>query len=161
MGDGKFSRTREKVRDGTDEEAHRSSSLYPHRGVETSPDMNFSAAIDRTGKPCYNEGAFLIEEKHMAKKKGAGGKPQAYDRNPLLSRADRRKEEIKKQGTVNMKVKIIPEKRFLAGEFYTGDILDDKIYEVIKISEHGMYNIVDESGDWYSYPPQMFEIVEE
>lgn len=60
-----------------------------------------------------------------------------------------------------MKVKIIPEKRFLAGEFYTGDILDDKIYEVIKISEHGMYNIVDESGDWYSYPPQMFEVVEE
>lgn len=54
--------------------------LYiPIGGWRHPPTRIFSAAIDRTGKPCYNEGAFLIEEKHMAKKKGAGGKLQPYD----------------------------------------------------------------------------------
>lgn len=60
-----------------------------------------------------------------------------------------------------MKVKVIPEKRIIAGEFYTGDILDDKIYTVVKISKNGFYNIIDESGEEYSYFPDMFEIVEE
>lgn len=59
-----------------------------------------------------------------------------------------------------MKVKIIPEKRYLAGEFYTGDISDDKIYEVVSI-ERGCYRIVDESGEDYLYFSEMFEIVEE
>lgn len=60
-----------------------------------------------------------------------------------------------------MKVKIIPEKRYLSGEFYTGDLLDDKVYEIDSISKNGLYNIVDESGEEYSYIPEMFEIVEE
>lgn len=59
-----------------------------------------------------------------------------------------------------MKVKIIPEKRYLAGEFYTGDILDGKVYDVLSV-EKGCYRIVDESGDDYLYFAEMFEIVEE
>lgn len=60
-----------------------------------------------------------------------------------------------------MKVKIIPEKRYMSGELYTGDLLDGKTYEVVNISQNGLYNIVDESGEEYSYIPEMFEIVEE
>ena len=60
-----------------------------------------------------------------------------------------------------MKVKIIPNKRYISGEFYTGDILDGKVYEVVKVSKNGLYNIIDESGEEYSYFPDMFEIVEE
>lgn len=30
---------------------------------------------------CYNDSAFLFEGKHMAKKKGAGGKPQEFNEN--------------------------------------------------------------------------------
>lgn len=48
----------------------------------------------------------------------------------------------------------------MAGEFYTGDISDDKIYEVVSI-ERGCYRIVDESGEDYLYFSEMFEIVEE
>ena len=60
-----------------------------------------------------------------------------------------------------MKVKIIPEKRYISGEFYTGDILDDKVYEVFKIhNDVPLYNIIDESGEEYSYFSEMFEIVE-
>lgn len=59
-----------------------------------------------------------------------------------------------------MKVKIIPEKRYLAGEFYTGDILDDKVYNVESI-ERGCYRIIDESGEDYLYFSEMFEIVED
>ena len=63
--------------------------LYiPIGGWRHPPTRIFSAAIDRTGKPCYNEGAFLIEEKHMAKKKGAGGKLQAYDERSGMYVAD-------------------------------------------------------------------------
>lgn len=60
-----------------------------------------------------------------------------------------------------MKVKVIPTKRKVAGDFYTGDILDDKVYEVLEISNHGFYKIVDESGEDYLYPPEMFTIIEE
>jgi hypothetical protein len=61
-----------------------------------------------------------------------------------------------------MKVKVIPEKRGVMGEFYSGDILDDKIYVVSKTHEDvGLYDIVDESGEEYSYPTEMFEVVEE
>ena len=61
---------------------------------------------------------------------------------------------------MSMKVKIIPEKRKLAGEFYTGDILDDKVYDVLSI-EKGCYRILDESGEDYLCFPEMFQIVEE
>ena len=40
------------------------------------------------------------------------------------------------------------------------DLLPGKTYDVLGIGKHGWYHIIDESGDWYSYPPQMFEIVE-
>lgn len=61
-----------------------------------------------------------------------------------------------------MKVKVIPCKRELTGEFYSGDILDDKVYEVVKIhDDFPLYNIIDESGEEFTYPAGMFEIVEE
>lgn len=59
-----------------------------------------------------------------------------------------------------MKVKVIPVKRKDIHDFYTGDVLDDKVYEVLEISKHGLYRIVDESGEDYLYPSEMFEIVE-
>lgn len=59
-----------------------------------------------------------------------------------------------------MKVKIIPEKRKLSGDFYMGDILDNKVYDVVSV-EKGCYRIVDESGEDYLYFPELFEIVEE
>lgn len=58
-----------------------------------------------------------------------------------------------------MKVKIIPEKRKLSGDFYMGDILDDKVYDVVSV-EKGCYRIVDESGEDYLYFPELFKIVE-
>ncbi len=61
-----------------------------------------------------------------------------------------------------MKVKIIPDKRELTGDFYSGDILDDKEYEVVKVHDDvPLYNIVDESGEEFTYPIDMFEVVEE
>ena len=61
-----------------------------------------------------------------------------------------------------MKVKIIEEKRKLMGEFYTGDILPDKVYIAeIDFGKHKWLRIVDESGEDYLYPPDIFEIVEE
>lgn len=56
--------------------------------------------------------------------------------------------------------KIPEEKRRNAIFFTCADLLPGKPYEVIALSKHGFYQIVDESGDWYSYPPLMFEIVE-
>ena len=41
------------------------------------------------------------------------------------------------------------------------DLLPGKEYEVLETVKHGWYRIVDESGEDYTYPPQMFEIVEE
>ncbi len=35
-----------------------------------------------------------------------------------------------------------------------------KTYDVLSV-EKGWYRIVDDSGDDYLYPPQMFEVVEE
>ena len=55
-----------------------------------------------------------------------------------------------------MKVKIIPDKRELTGDFYSGDILDDKEYEVVKVHDDvPLYNIVDESGEEFTYPIDM------
>lgn len=59
-----------------------------------------------------------------------------------------------------MKVKIIPEKRKIAGDFSTKDILDEKVYEVVSV-EKSCYRIVDESGEDYLYFSDMFEIIEE
>ena len=69
-----------------------------------------------------------------------------------------------------MKVKIIENKREeyileMNGKrqpFYTGDILKDKVYEVIGFSKTGrLYRIIDESGEDYLYDKDLFDIVEE
>ena len=39
-------------------------------------------------------------------------------------------------------------------------LTNNKIYDVLSI-ERGWYRIIDDSGDDYLYPPDMFEIVEE
>ena len=39
-------------------------------------------------------------------------------------------------------------------------LTNNKIYDVISI-ESGWYRIIDDSGDDYLYPPDMFEIIEE
>lgn len=42
------------------------------------------------------------------------------------------------------------------------DLIDGKIYDVIEVTKKmKWYRIVDESGEDYMYPPQLFEIVEE
>ena len=35
-----------------------------------------------------------------------------------------------------------------------------KVYDVLSV-EKGWYRIVDDSGDDYLYPPEMFEVIEE
>ncbi|EJP18414.1 hypothetical protein HMPREF1140_1320 [Lachnoanaerobaculum sp. ICM7] len=52
-----------------------------------------------------------------------------------------------------MKVKWLGKTDFLV-------LTNNKIYDVISI-ESGWYRIIDDSGDDYLYPPDMFEIVEE
>ncbi len=60
-----------------------------------------------------------------------------------------------------IKVKVIPQKRKLTGEFYSGDILDDKVYDVVKVHKDlPLYDIVDESGEVFTDPAEMFDIVE-
>ena len=51
-----------------------------------------------------------------------------------------------------MKVKWLGKTGFLV-------LTNNKIYDVISI-ERGWYRIIDDSGDDYLYPPDMFEIVE-
>lgn len=51
-----------------------------------------------------------------------------------------------------MKVKSITPTRFL-------ETTNGKVYDVLSV-EKGWYRIVDDSGDDYLYPPQMFEVVE-
>ena len=46
------------------------------------------------------------------------------------------------------------------GKTYFLLLTNNKIYEVISI-ERGWYRIIDDSGEDYLYPPDMFEIVEE
>lgn len=49
---------------------------------------------------------------------------------------------------------------------YTGenskhlDLTNGKRYKVLTVDEHRWYRIVDDSGDDYIYPPEMFTIVE-
>ena len=52
-----------------------------------------------------------------------------------------------------MKVKYI-------GDYYKYSLNFGKIYEVSSI-EHGWYRIIDESGEDYLFPPDIFEIIEE
>ncbi len=52
-----------------------------------------------------------------------------------------------------MKVKYTGETSFLIAT-------KNKVYDVLAI-EKGWYRIVDDSGEDYLYPPQMFEIVEQ
>lgn len=60
-----------------------------------------------------------------------------------------------------MKVKVIEERRKLLGDFYSGDLLKDKIYNAeIDEGRHKWFRIIDESGEDYLYPPDIFEIVE-
>lgn len=40
------------------------------------------------------------------------------------------------------------------------DLIPGKVYDVIKVEKHGWYRIIDESGEDYMYPPELFEIVE-
>ena len=40
------------------------------------------------------------------------------------------------------------------------ELVPQKIYHVIRIEKHGWYRIIDESGEDYLYPPELFEIVE-
>ena len=40
------------------------------------------------------------------------------------------------------------------------DLIDGKIYEVVEVTKQlNWYRIIDESGEDYLYPPQLFEIV--
>lgn len=41
------------------------------------------------------------------------------------------------------------------------DLIPGKVYDVIKVEKHGWYRIIDESGEDYMYPPELFEVVEE
>ena len=58
-----------------------------------------------------------------------------------------------------MRVRVIESKRTLAN-CYTGDLLNNKVYEVVSV-EKNFYRIVDESGEDYIYHKDLFEIVEE
>lgn len=49
--------------------------------------------------------------------------------------------------------------RKLSGDFYMGNIIDDKVYDVVSV-EKGCYRIVDERGEDYLYFSELFEIVE-
>ena len=60
-----------------------------------------------------------------------------------------------------MKVKVIEEKRPIMGVLYSGDLLKDKVYNAeIDKESNNWFRIIDESGEDYLYPPQLFEIVE-
>lgn len=52
-----------------------------------------------------------------------------------------------------MKVKYIGETSFL-------ELTHNKIYEVISV-EKKWYRIIDDSGEDYLYPPELFEVVEQ
>lgn len=70
----------------------------------------------------------------------------------FLLNATKAKAELR-IGIKKMKVKWLGKTDFLV-------LTNNKIYDVISI-ESGWYRIIDDSGDDYLYPPDMFEIVEE
>lgn len=51
-----------------------------------------------------------------------------------------------------LKIKCLGENDFLV-------LTHNKIYDVISI-EKDWYSIIDDSGEYYLYPPELFEIVE-
>ena len=60
-----------------------------------------------------------------------------------------------------MKVRVLEEKRKLLGDFYSGDLLKGKIYDAtIDEGKHKWFRIIDESGEDYIYPKEIFEIIE-
>lgn len=60
-----------------------------------------------------------------------------------------------------MKVRVDENKRKDIS-LYTRDLLPGKIYTVMEITPKWQwYRIVDECGEDYMYPPELFEIVEE
>lgn len=59
----------------------------------------------------------------------------------------------KKQKVIFMKVKFI-------GETDPVYMINGKVYDVISI-EKTWYRIVDEEGEDYLYPPELFEVVDE
>lgn len=59
---------------------------------------------------------------------------------------------IRKRNLLLLKIKYIGETDFLV-------LTHNKIYDVISI-EKDWYRIIDDSGEDYLYPPELFEIVE-
>lgn len=59
---------------------------------------------------------------------------------------------IRKRNLLLLKIKYIGETDFLV-------LTNNKIYDVISI-EKDWYRIIDDSGEDYLYPPELFEIVE-
>lgn len=59
---------------------------------------------------------------------------------------------IRKRNLLLLKIKYIGENDFLV-------LTHNKIYDVISI-EKDWYRIIDDSGEDYLYPPELFEIVE-
>lgn len=60
-----------------------------------------------------------------------------------------------------MKVRVVENQREKA-PCSTRDLFPEKIYDVIEITpKWKWYRIVDESGEDYMYPPELFEVVEE
>ena len=63
---------------------------------------------------------------------------------------------------MSIKVVIIEEQRELMGNFSTKDLLKDKEYDaIIDDGKHHWYRIIDESGEDYIYPPELFKIIRE
>ena len=61
-----------------------------------------------------------------------------------------------------MKVRVLENKRYIAGIFSTNDLLKDKIYDaLIDDGKLKWYRIIDESGEDYLYPPELFEVIED
>ena len=59
-----------------------------------------------------------------------------------------------------MKVRVIEEKRKIMGDFTTKDLIKGKTYDaIIDKGKHKWYRIIDESGEDYLYPPELFEVV--
>ena len=64
---------------------------------------------------------------------------------------------IKAKGELRIGIKKMKVKWLCKTDFLV--LTNNKIYDVISI-ERGWYRIIDDSGDDYLYPPDMFEIVE-
>lgn len=70
----------------------------------------------------------------------------------------RLKPEYKKQYEEFLKIPYAERKNIIVPT--CNDFMEGKIYEVIAV-ERGWYRIIDESGEDYIYPPEMFDVVKE